>query len=106
MIQATDDWRIDADQYNIVVYKRGEQTNKDTKEKSEVWRVSAYVRTVGQALEHILQREVRAALSEQATDLRKLEETMLTAIRNLEIAGENKRSEIFEKQVTCGGTQI
>ena len=54
MIQATENWRIDADQYNIVVYKRGEQTNKDTKEKSEVWRVSAYVRTVGQAVEHIL----------------------------------------------------
>lgn len=99
MIQATDNWRIDADQYNIVVYKRGEQTNKDTKEKSEVWRVSAYVRTVGQALEHIMQREVRAALSEQATDLRKLEETMLTAIRNLSIAGENKHSDIFKEVI-------
>ena len=97
MIQATENWRIDADQYNIVVYKRGEQTNKDTKEKSELWRVSAYVRTVGQAVEHIMQREVRAALSEQATDLCKLEETMLTAIRNLSVAGENKHSDIFKE---------
>ena len=67
--------------------------------------MSAYVRTVGMALEHILQREVRAALSEQATDLRKLEETMLNAIRNLRFAGENKHSEVFKK-VTCGGAKI
>ena len=96
MIQVNDNWRLDADQYNIIVYKRGEQENKQTKEKTEVWRVSGYVRTVGQGMEHIMQRETRTALSQDATDLRKLEQDMVTAIRNLSIAGEGRMSEVFK----------